>query len=125
MAGTTSISPSVIKTASPLSMPPTAPAGPGRGHKIRNAANFAYSREALQKPHSHRLLKFEHEIVDRHSRPIAGEVVRIVGIAPEISLAGETKSDRLELLAQCGLLNTMQRLRNRNSLSGPGGMISD
>ncbi len=52
----------------------------------------------------HRLLKFQHEIVDRHGRLVAREVVGVVGVAPEIAFGDELETGRLDFLAAASLL---------------------
>ena len=59
---------------------------------------------------SHRLLKFEHEIVDRHVALEAREIVRVVGVAPEIARADQLEAGGFDFLAQGAFLDPMQRM---------------
>jgi len=49
---------------------------------------------------SHRLLKFEHELIHRlAARRLDREVARILGVAPEIAFGDELESGRLDFAA--------------------------
>ena len=56
---------------------------------------------------SHRLLEFEHEIVDRRVGPVTWEVVRIVRVSPEIAFGNDPEARRFDFLAQRALLDAM------------------
>src|SRR6266481_253233 len=50
--------------------------------------------------YSHRLLKFEHELIHRlAARRLDREVARILGVAPEIAFGDELESGRLDFAA--------------------------
>jgi hypothetical protein len=51
----------------------------------------------------HRLLKFEHEIVDEHDRTVTREIAGVVRITPEIALGNEPKAGRFDFLARNAL----------------------
>src|SRR5260370_42697453 len=66
---------------------------------------------------SHRLLKLEHEIVDRHGRLVTGEVMRVAWVAPKIALGNEVEARRFDFLSQRAFLDAMQGFADRSSLS--------
>src|SRR6202007_2765219 len=67
-------------------------------------AGLAKAKDQLQKPlSSPRLLKLQHEIVDRHIALEAREVVRVGGIAPEIAGGDELETGGFDFLAQSRL----------------------
>src|SRR5579864_2658128 len=72
-----------------------------------------------------RLLEFQYEIVDRHDRPEAREVVGVVWIAPEIAFADELEAGGLDFLAQGRFFDAMQRLDHRGALPRQRRMIGD
>ena len=74
---------------------------------------------------SHRLLKLQQEIVDRHVALEAREVMRVGGIAPEIAGGGEFEARGFDLLAQGRFLDTMQGLADGGALAGQRRMIGD
>ena len=75
--------------------------------------------------HHFRLLKLEHEIVDRHGRLEGDEVARVLRVAPEIAFGHEPKAGRLDFLAQRAFLDAMQRLADRGAVTVLGEMIGD
>ena len=74
---------------------------------------------------SHRLLEFEHEIVDRHGRLERDEVAGVLGVAPEVAFGDEPEAGRLDLLAQRAFLDAMQRLADGGAVAVLGEMIGD
>src|SRR5689334_15357755 len=74
---------------------------------------------------SHRLLKFEDEIVDRHVAFEAWEVVGVGGIAPEIAGADEFEAGGFDFLTQRRLIDAMQALADGSALPGQRRMIGD
>ena len=71
---------------------------------------------------SHRLLEFEHELIDRRGRPVARKVVCVVRMSPEIAFCNEAETCRLDFLAQRTLLDTMECLADRSALTRQGGI---
>ena len=60
---------------------------------------------------SHRLLEFEHELVDRlAARRLDREVARILGVAPEIAFGDEFESGGLDFAAQRAFLDAVEAL---------------
>src|SRR3954453_11318052 len=75
---------------------------------------------------SHRLLKFEHELVDRlAARRLDREVARILGVAPEIAFGDQLESRRLDFATQRAFLDAMEALADEYALAGFRGMVGD
>src|SRR4029077_19754509 len=74
---------------------------------------------------SHRLLKLEDEIVDWHGRPVAGKVMRIIWVPPEIACGDKAEAGRFDFFAQRAFLDAVQGLANGDSLPRQCGVISD
>ena len=80
---------------------------------------FAHSvdRAEARRLISHRLLKLEHKIVDRHGRLVTGEVMRVAWVAPKIALGNEVEARRFDFLSLRAFLDAMQGFADRSSLS--------
>src|SRR4029079_12260361 len=75
---------------------------------------------------SHRLLKFEHELVDRlAARRLDREVARILGVAPEIAFGDQLESRRLDFATQRAFLDAMEALADGYAVAGFRGMVGD
>src|SRR4051812_35025908 len=75
---------------------------------------------------SHRLLKFEHELVDRlAARWLDREVARILGVAPEIAFGDQLESRRLDFATQRAFLDAMEALADGYAIAGFRGMVGD
>jgi hypothetical protein len=69
---------------------------------------------------SHRLLEFEHELVDRlAARRLDREVARILGVAPEIAFGDELESRRLDFAAPDVFEQIQRQLRARSPKRQP------
>ena len=67
---------------------------------------------------SHRFLKLEDEIIDRHRRLVTGEAMCIVRLSPEIAFGNEVEARRLHFLPQGAFLDAMQGFTDRYALTG-------
>src|SRR5947209_15388789 len=88
-------------------------------------SEVAQTRQGLSSHLSIRLLKLEHEFVDRTGRAGGGEVASVLGVAPEVAGGDELEAGRLDLAAQRALLDAMQRLAHRGAVSLPRRMVGD
>src|SRR5580698_236522 len=90
-----------------------------------NKAVFVPSGTKTALDPSHRLLKFQRELVDRAGRRARGEVVLVVRVTPERAFGDELEAGRLDLAAQHRFIDAMQALADRNVGAGRGGVIGD
>src|SRR6516162_688098 len=72
-----------------------------------------------------RLAKLEHELVHGAGRTIDREVARVFGVAQEIALGDEAEADRLDLAAEHGFFDAMERLSHRGAVTGARRMVGD
>src|SRR5262252_6568113 len=75
---------------------------------------------------SHRLLKFEHELIYcSAARRLDREVARILRVAPEIAFGDKLESNRFDFAAQRTLFDAVKGLADRNAVAGLCGMVGD
>src|SRR4051794_38807675 len=80
---------------------------------------LTFCATARARGRSHRLLKFEHELVDRlAARRLDREVARILGVAPEIAFGDELESCRLDFAAQRAFLDAVEALADGCAVAG-------
>src|SRR6516225_519741 len=72
-----------------------------------------------------RLAKLEHELVYRAGRTIDREVARVLRVAQEIALGDEPEAGRLDLAAEHGFFDAMERLSYRGAVAGARRMVGD
>jgi hypothetical protein len=90
---------------------------------LRSVSRLAPSRQPFASA-SLRFLELEHEFVGRLGRRLRGEIAGILGMVPEIALAHELETGRLDLTAQRALLDAVKRLPDRGAGAGGCRMVT-
>src|SRR5262249_61817233 len=91
----------------------------GQSAKRVSSAPYGAPRASI------RLAKLEHELVHGAGRTIDREVARVLGVAQEIALGDEPEASRLDLGAEHGFFDAMERLSHRGAVAGARRMVGD